>query len=42
LSLASTGCASFGAESKYDRAIFFFNTDGVLQNSAYSKEEIAR
>ena len=30
------------AESKYDRAIFFFNTDGVLQNSAYSKEEIAR
>jgi len=30
------------AESTYDRAIFFFNSDGVLQNSAYSREQIAR
>jgi outer membrane protein assembly factor BamE (lipoprotein component of BamABCDE complex) len=30
------------AESKYDRAIFFFDTDGVLQEFAYSKEEIGR
>lgn len=30
------------AESKYDRAIFFFDTDGVLQEFAYSKEQIAR
>jgi len=30
------------AESEYDRAIFFFDTDGVLQELAYSKEEIAR
>jgi len=30
------------AESNYDRAIFFFDTDGVLQELAYSKEEIAR
>jgi len=30
------------AESEYDRAIFFFGTDGVLQELAYSKEEIER
>ena len=30
------------AESNYDRAIFFFDTDGILQELAYSKEEIAR
>lgn len=30
------------AESKYDRAIFFFDTDGILQEFAYSKEEIGR
>jgi hypothetical protein len=30
------------AESKYDRAIFFFNTEGVLQEFAFSKEQIAR
>ena len=30
------------AKSKYDRAIFFFDTDGVLQEFAYSKERIAR
>lgn len=30
------------AQSKYDRAIFFFNTEGVLQEFAYSKEQIAR
>ena len=30
------------AKSKYDRAIFFFDTDGVLQELAYSKERIAR
>ena len=30
------------AESEYDRAIFFFDTDGVLQELAYSKEEITR
>ena len=30
------------AESNYDRALFFFDTDGVLQELAYSKEEIAR
>jgi outer membrane protein assembly factor BamE (lipoprotein component of BamABCDE complex) len=30
------------AKSQYDRAIFFFNMDGVLQEFAYSKEEIAR
>lgn len=30
------------AESKYDRAIFFFDTDGVLLEFAYSKEQIAR
>ena len=30
------------AETKYDRAIFFFDTDGVLQEFAYSKEEIPR
>ena len=30
------------AESKYDRAIFFFDTNGVLQEFAYSKEQIAR
>ena len=26
----------------YDRAIFFFDGDGVLQNAAYSKEQIER
>jgi hypothetical protein len=30
------------AESRYDRAIFFFDTEGVLQEFAYSKEQIAR
>lgn len=30
------------AESEYDRAIFFFDTDGVLQEVAYSKEEIVK
>jgi outer membrane protein assembly factor BamE (lipoprotein component of BamABCDE complex) len=30
------------AKSQYDRAIFFFNMDGVLQEFAYSKEEITR
>jgi outer membrane protein assembly factor BamE (lipoprotein component of BamABCDE complex) len=29
-------------ENKYDRAIFFFDTEGVLQEVAYSKEAIAR
>ncbi len=28
--------------NKYDRAIFFFDTEGVLQEVAYSKEAIAR
>ena len=27
---------------QYDRAIFFFDTDGVLQEVSYSKEAIAR
>lgn len=30
------------AESKYDRAIFFFDTNGVLQEFSFSKEQIAR
>ena len=30
------------ASSKYDRAIFFFDTDGVLQEFAFSKERIDR
>lgn len=30
------------AKSSYDRAIFFFDTDGVLQEFAFSKEQIAR
>lgn len=30
------------AESEYDRAIFFFDTDGILQEFAYSKEQVAR
>jgi len=30
------------AESEYDRAIFFFNTAGILQELAYSKEQIER
>ena len=29
-------------ESKYDRAIFFFDSDGVLEEFAFSNEEIAR
>ncbi len=29
-------------ENQYDRAIFFFDTKGVLQEVAYSKEAIAR
>lgn len=30
------------AKSEYDRAIFFFGGDGVLDEFAYSQEEIAR
>lgn len=30
------------AKSEYDRAIFFFNENGVLEEFAYSKEEVAR
>ena len=30
------------AKSSYDRAIFFFDTHGVLQEFAFSKEQIAR
>ena len=30
------------AESKYDRAIFFFDTNGVLQEFSFSKEQIER
>lgn len=30
------------AESEYDRAIFFFDLEGVLQEFAYSKEQISR
>ena len=30
------------AQSRYDRAIFFFDADGILQEFAYSQEEIAR
>lgn len=29
-------------ENQYDRAIFFFDTEGVLQEVAYSKEAIVR
>ena len=29
-------------ENKYDRAIFFFGKDGILQDVAYSKEQIDR
>jgi hypothetical protein len=30
------------SSSKYDRAIFFFDRDGVLQEFAYSKEVVER
>ena len=30
------------AKSEYDRAIFFFNNDGVLEKFAFSQEEIER
>ena len=30
------------AETEYDRAIFFFDADGVLQEFSFSKEEIPR
>ena len=30
------------AKSRYDRAIFFFDTNGTLQEFAFSKERIAR
>ena len=30
------------ADSKYDRAIFFFDLDGVLQEFAFSKEAVER
>ena len=30
------------ASSKYDRAIFFFDSDGVLQEFSFSKERIDR
>jgi hypothetical protein len=30
------------AETRYDRAIFFFDADGVLQEFAFSKERIPR
>lgn len=30
------------AQTRYDRAIFFFDADGVLQEFAFSKEEISR
>jgi outer membrane protein assembly factor BamE (lipoprotein component of BamABCDE complex) len=30
------------AESQYDRAIFFFDADGVLEEFAFSKEAIAQ
>ena len=33
---------SVSAETRYDRAIFFFDTEGVLQEYAFSKEEISR
>ena len=29
-------------KNRYDRAIFFFGKDGILQDVAYSKEEIER
>ncbi len=30
------------AQSEYDRAIFFFDKDGVLEEFAFSEEEVAR
>ena len=30
------------AKSEYDRAIFFFDSDGLLEEFAYSQEEMAR
>ena len=33
---------SVSAETRYDRAIFFFDAEGVLQEYAFSKEEIPR
>lgn len=30
------------AKSEYDRAIFFFDSDGVLEEFAYSQEEVER
>lgn len=33
---------SVNAETRYDRAIFFFDAEGVLQEYAFSKEEIPR
>jgi outer membrane protein assembly factor BamE (lipoprotein component of BamABCDE complex) len=30
------------ADTRYDRAIFFFGADGVLQEFAFSKEQVAR
>lgn len=30
------------AKSKYDRAIFFFDLDGVLEEFAFSKESVTR
>lgn len=33
---------SVSAETRYDRAIFFFDAEGVLQEYAFSKEEIQR
>lgn len=30
------------AEATYDRAIFFFDSEGILEEFAYSKEEIER
>jgi outer membrane protein assembly factor BamE (lipoprotein component of BamABCDE complex) len=33
---------SVSAETQYDRAIFFFNSEGVLQEYAFSKEEITK
>ena len=33
---------SVSAETRYDRAIFFFDAEGVLQECAFSKEAIPR
>ncbi len=33
---------SIRAETRYDRAIFFFDAEGVLQEYAFSKEQIPR